>query len=243
MKTKQLHKWAIDYKQAVQLQKELAGKLQLKPMNKAPRTVAGIDCAFSKDRKRICAAIVIIQLPDFEVIETVSAIDETKIPYIPGLLSFREAPVCIMAAEKISKTPDLFLVDGQGIAHPRRLGIASHLGLFLDKPTIGCAKSRLTGSHKQVKQQKGCWTPLIDNNETIGAVLRTRTNVKPLFVSPGNKCSLQNAVDYTLACCDKYRLPEPARLAHKTVTELKKTYSFTVVPKKSQPFYIFENLK
>jgi deoxyribonuclease V len=223
MNIKQLHNWQLDYKQAVQLQKELAEKLQLKPMKKNPRTVAGIDCAFSKDKKRICAAIVIMKLPDFELVESVYAIDQTKIPYIPGLLSFREAPVCIMAAEKIKNTPDLFLVDGQGIAHPRKLGIASHLGLFLQKPTIGCAKSRLTGSHKPVKEEKGSWAPLIDKGQTIGAVLRTRSNVKPLFVSPGNKCSLQNAIDYTLTCCDKFRLPEPARLAHKTVTELKNT--------------------
>jgi deoxyribonuclease V len=144
------------------------------------------------------------------------------------LLSFREAPVCIAAVEKLKSKPDVFIIDGQGIAHPRRLGLAAHLGLFFDKPTIGCAKSRLTGVYEEPDLQKGSHALLMgkkdrssEEYEAIGAVLRTRTNVKPVFVSVGNKCLLQDAIDITLACAVKYKLPEPTRLAHQLVSKLK----------------------
>jgi len=137
------------------------------------------------------------------------------------LLSFREAPVCLAAAAKLRTAPDCFLVDGQGIAHPRRLGLASHMALFLDRPTIGCAKSRLTGTYDAPAQKKGSHTPLMDAKEVIGAVLRTRTGVKPLFVSVGHKCTLEDAIEITLACAPKYRIPEPTRLAHQQITKLK----------------------
>ena len=156
----------------------------------------------------------------FEVVETAIASMDVTFPYIPGLLSFREAPVCLAAVEKLENEPDVFLIDGQGIAHPRRLGLASHLGLFLDKPTIGCAKSRLTGTFEEPAVEKGSNRPLYDGDEVIGAVVRTRSNVKPLFVSVGHRCMLEDAIDLTLACATKYRLPEPTRLAHQTGSSL-----------------------
>ena len=222
MNIKQLHNWNLSYAQARDLQNTLARKVRFSALKRTPKTVAGIDCAFSKDKKRIGAIIVVLEYPTLKIVETARAVAEVGFPYISGLLSFREAPVCIQAAEKLKITPDIFLIDGQGIAHPRRLGLASHLGLFLDKPTIGCAKSRLIGKFQPPPAEKGSYSPLTDKNEIIiGAVLRTRTNVKPLFVSIGHKCTLDDAIKITLACTPKYRLPEPTRLAHQMITKLK----------------------
>jgi len=221
MQTKKLHSWNLSYKQAVELQKRLACQVQFTPLKKSPKLIAGLDCAFTKDAQIIIAAAVVIKLPDFELVETTTALRKVTFPYIPGLLSFREAPACIAAAKKLKRQPDLFLVDGQGIAHPRRLGLAAHLGLFFDTPTIGCAKSRLTGTFKDPPLEKGTYSLLKDKKETIGVVLRMRANVKPVFVSVGNKCTLKDAIKITLACAAKYRLPEPTRLAHQLVSKLK----------------------
>ena len=260
MQIKKLHSWNLspqsppDYSQAITLQKRLACKVQFTPLKKMPELIAGLDCALSKDGQKITASAVILRpqkaekglwepltLPDFELIETATASQKVTFPYIPGLLSFREAPACIAAVEKLGTKPDLFLIDGQGIAHPRRLGLAAHLGLFFDKPTIGCAKSRLTGTFEEPPLEKGTYTLLKDKKnlkrnpalersegtryairntqyDIIGAVVRTRTNVKPLFVSVGNKCTLKDAIKITLACTTKYRLPEPTRLAHQLVS-------------------------
>jgi len=221
MLTKKLHNWDLSYYEAVQLQKRLASKVRFTALRKKPKRIAGLDCAFSKDGKRIIAAAVVLEMPGFELVESKSAAGKVTFPYIPGLLSFREAPVCIAAVEKLRTKPDIFIIDGQGIAHPRRLGLAAHLGLFFDKPTIGCAKSRLTGTFDEPPLEKGKHSPLKDNQELIGAVLRTRTNVKPVFVSVGNKCQLKDAIDITLEAATKYRLPEPTRLAHQLVTKLR----------------------
>jgi len=220
---KKLHKWDLSYSQAREVQTRLAGQVQFTPLRKNPKVVAGIDCAFSKDGQRILAAVVVLRLPDFELVETASAVRKVTFPYIPGLLSFREAPVCIAAVGKLRSRPDLFIIDGQGIAHPRRLGLAAHLGLLFDRPTIGCAKSRLTGDYEEPPLEKGAYTLLTAQSETIGAVVRTRTNVKPVFVSVGHKCVPEDAVRIVLACAVKYRLPEPTRLAHQTVSKLKLT--------------------
>ena len=211
------------------MQVELAGRVQFTPVKGRPQIVAGLDCAFSKDGKQIFAAVVVLHLPEFEVIETAEAVGKVTFPYIPGLLSFREAPVCIAAVEKLQHRPDVFIIDGQGFAHPRRLGLAAHLGLFFDAPTIGCAKSRLIGDYEEPPLKKGSYALLKDKKnvgsntqcETIGAVVRTRTNVKPVFVSVGNKCTLDDAIEITLACTGRYRLPEPTRLAHQRVSKLK----------------------
>jgi deoxyribonuclease V len=236
MQTKDLHSWNLSYSQARDCQKSLASKVQFTPLKKQPKLIAGIDCAFSKDGKKIIAAVVVLKLPDFALVETVNALRRVTFPYIPGLLSFREAPACIAAVEKLKNEPEIFIIDGQGVAHPRRLGLAAHLGLFFDKPTIGCAKSRLTGTFQEPPLEKGTYTLLKDKKrtkqntqyairdtqyETIGAVVRTRTNVKPLFVSVGNKCLLKDAIKITLGCTTKYRLPEPTRLAHQLVSELR----------------------
>jgi deoxyribonuclease V len=240
-----LHSWKVSYAEARELQERLACKVSFQPLNTRPKLIAGLDCAFADGGKRIIAVVVVLkqddtrwpdndkkgQPPKFEQIETASAVQDVTFPYIPGLLSFREAPACIAAIEKLRTEPDLFLVDGQGIAHPRRLGLASHLGLFIDKPTIGCAKSRLTGTFDEPQSDKGAYTQLKDKPksgnatepETIGAVVRTRSNVKPLFISVGHKCSIEDAIELTLACTTRYRLPEPTRLAHQLVSKLKAT--------------------
>jgi len=221
METKKLHSWNLSYSQARECQKNLASKVQFTPLKKQPKLIAGIDCAFSKDGKKIIAAVVVLKLPDFVSVETTSALRKVTFPYIPGLLSFREAPVCIAAVEKLKAEPDVFVIDGQGIAHPRRLGLAAHLGLFFDKPTIGCAKSRLTGYFEDLPLKKSAYSLLKDKDEVIGAVVRTRTNVKPVFISVGNKCRLDDAIKITLDCTTKYRLPEPTRLAHQLVSKLR----------------------
>jgi deoxyribonuclease V len=221
MKVLKLHRWDLSYQQAIELQNRLAEKVRIAAIRKKPQIIAGLDCAFSKDEKRILAVAIVMKLPSLEVIEVRDECLEVKFPYIPGLLSFREAPVCIEAVRKLKTEPDLFIIDGQGIAHPRRLGLACHLGLFFDKPTIGCAKSRLIGTFKEPAAQKGKYSLLKDKEKIIGVVLRTRTNVKPVFVSVGNKCTLEDAIDLTLACTTQYRLPEPTRLAHQIVSRLK----------------------
>jgi len=223
VKVKTLHDWDLSYKQAALLQNQLAGKVEFKPLKKKCELIAGLDCALSKDgRKIIACAVVLKRYKDgFDVLETKSAVRKTPMPYIPGLLSFRESPACLAAVEKLQNTPDVFIIDGQGIAHPRRLGLAAHLGLFFNKPTIGCAKSRLTGTFEQPPAAKGNFSWLKDNDEVIGAVVRTRNNVKPVFVSVGNKCLLADAVKIVLDCAVKFRLPEPTRFAHSQVSILR----------------------
>jgi deoxyribonuclease V len=235
VQTKKLHNWNLSYSQAIALQRELAQKVQQIPLRNRPTTIAGLDCALSADSRRIVAAAVVLQRvqtaeslsgavspANFRLIETATAWQEISFPYVPGLLSFRESPVCIAAVEKLKKEPDAFIIDGQGIAHPRRFGIAAHLGLFFDKPTIGCAKSRLTGSFEEPAREKGAYCPLKDNQEVIGAAVRTRSGVKPVFVSVGNKCMLKDAIEIILAWTAKYRVPEPTRLAHQMVSKLKR---------------------
>jgi deoxyribonuclease V len=221
MKTKKLHKWDLSYKEAIETQRRLASQVLFTRMKREPRTAAGLDCAFSRDGRRIVAAVVVLKLSDFTVIETATATRKVIFPYIPGLLSFREAPACIDAICKLKAKPDVFIVDGQGFAHPRRFGIASHIGLLIGIPTIGCAKSRLTGKFKEPGKRKSDYSLLADGDEVIGAVLRTRTNVKPVFVSVGHKCTLDDAIKVVLECTTKYRLPEPSRLAHQLVSREK----------------------
>ncbi len=223
-----LHTWDLSYAEARKLQTELADRVQVVPLQEEPGLIAGLDCAFSKDGRRIFAAAVLLEVAavrgnsyDLKLIETVGAEQETRFPYIPGLLSFREAPACLEAAGRLSREPDLYVIDGQGVAHPRRLGLASHLGLFFDKPTVGCAKSRLIGTFDEPGEQKGAWAPLLDGDEEIGAVVRTRSRVKPVFVSVGHRCMLEDAIRISLACTTRYRIPEPTRLAHQAVSRLR----------------------
>lgn len=221
MKTRNLHEWNLSCKEAIEIQRRLASQVRFTAMKKKPNIIAGLDCAFGNGGKRIFAAAVVIDLSDFSIIETTTANRKVDFPYIPGLLSFRETPACIDAIEKLKNTPDCFIVDGQGIAHPRRLGIASHIGLLIDKPAIGCAKSRLIGTFDEPASKKGSFSPLMDSEEKTGAVLRTRTDVKPVYVSVGHKCTIDNAISIVLECTTKYRLPEPSRLVHQLVGQAK----------------------
>ncbi len=205
--------WDLSPKDAMALQKKLSKNVLRKNRMPKIQTVAGIDVGTKGDIAR--AAIVVLNFPQLDIIEQATTIHKIQFPYIPGLLSFREGPVILKTLSKLSVTPDLLIFDGQGIAHPRRLGIASHIGLLTDIPSIGCAKSRLCGHYEEPELEYGSHTPLMDHHQTIGAVLRTRTGVKPVFVSIGHRINLNTCIDYVLACCLKYRLPETTRHAHK----------------------------
>ncbi|WP_097461653.1 deoxyribonuclease V [Mangrovitalea sediminis] len=206
--------WAsLSPKDAIALQRAEAGRIILQDQLPARiNTVAGVDVGF-EDKNTARAAVVVLRLSDLSPLDYSIARQPVAFPYIPGLLSFRECPVILKALEQLSEQPDLLLCDGQGIAHPRRLGIASHIGLLTGLPSIGVAKSRLTGQHGPVPENRGEWTPLTDGAECIGAVLRTRAGVNPLYVSAGHRISLPTAIDYVMACTTRYRLPETTRWA------------------------------
>jgi deoxyribonuclease V len=208
------HRWDLTPKEAMALQAELAARVVREDTAREVRRVAGVDVGFEDDGKVTRAAVAVLDFPGLALAERVVVRQPTRFPYIPGLLSFREAPAVLAAFERLSVVPDLVLYDGQGIAHPRRFGIASHVGLLLDVPTIGVAKTRLVGEHRQLPERKGAWVPLVDHGETIGAVLRTRTGVTPLYVSIGHRVSLEAAVRWVMACTTRYRLPETTRWAH-----------------------------
>ena len=216
MKIKQRHNWNLTTSEAKTIQEELRKEVITEDKFEKPvKYVAGVDMGFEADGTISRAAVAVLSFPDLQLEEQTIAKRPTSFPYIPGFLSFREIPAVLDALEKINITPDIILCDGQGLAHPRRLGIACHLGVILDIPTIGVAKSWLIGDYEEVSQQKGSWKYLIHNNETIGALLRTRENVKPLYVSSGHRISLPTAIDYVLQCTPKYRLPETTRIADK----------------------------
>jgi deoxyribonuclease V len=215
MDIRELHDWQVSYREAADLQKQLAGRISLE--NRLPddvRTVAGVDVSYQRRGELFFAAVVVLSFPDLTVVEESTAANHVSFPYIPGLLSFRELPVVLEAFRSLRATPDLVLVDGQGIAHPRRLGLASHLGLWLDLPTIGCAKSRLCGDHGPPGPARGDKVPLLLDDTVVGTVLTTRERVKPLYVSPGHKIDVNTAADMVLRCAVRYRMPEPTRLAH-----------------------------
>ncbi len=180
----------------------------------SPRFIAGIDARYEESKSTATGAVVVLSYPGLELCEVRISRAEPVFPYIPGLLSFRECPVILDACRRVTLCPDLVFVDGQGIAHPRRIGLASHVGLLLDRPTIGCAKSKLVGENKEPGTSRGSWRKLDDGEETIGAALRTRANTRPVYVSIGHKIDLKAAIRWSLACSVKYRIPEPTRLAH-----------------------------
>jgi len=216
------HSWRLTPSEAIALQRRLADRVRCEPVAGPVRTLGGIDCAFLDEGRQIVAAAVLMDAKSLETIAGAYAIEPVRMPYVPGLLSFREAPTELAAIEQLPQRPDLLLVDGAGRAHPRRLGIASHLGLWLDIPTIGVAKSRLCGRHRPVGRRRGCCCRLIDHDEVVGGVLRTRQDVKPVFVSPGHLVTLQEALKWTLRTARKYRLPEPIRAADHMAAELKR---------------------
>jgi len=215
MRVERLHDWALDPREAVALQRQLAPRVDTTPRLDLGRVsrLAGVDVSVKGNRAQ--AAVVVLSFPALAVMETASAEREVPFPYVPGLLSFREGPVLEEAFERLRAEPDAFLFDGQGIAHPRRLGIAAHMGLWVGRPTVGVGKTRLIGTHDEPGQEKGDRAPLVDRGETIGAVLRTRAGVAPLYVSPGHRIDLDSAVALALAATTRYRLPEPIRAAHR----------------------------
>lgn len=210
-----LHHWNLPVEQAIALQRDLAARLvsDRRLDLTALRLVAGIDVSVREEQSH--AAIVVMNFPALEILETATATLPTPFPYVPGLLSFREGEVILAAYEKLERTPDVLIFDGQGQAHPRRLGIAAHLGLWIERPTIGCAKSLLIGHHAEPGNNKGDFESLLGKKgEVVGVVLRTRPGVKPVYVSPGHLCDLDSARRVVMACVTRYRLPEPTRRAH-----------------------------
>ncbi|HYH87068.1 MAG TPA: deoxyribonuclease V [Pyrinomonadaceae bacterium] len=217
-----LHDWPLAPREAVELQKQLRASVRVVPLKKKIETIAGADISFNKYDPTLYAGIVVLRLPSLEVVEEVGVVSVTKFPYVPGLLSFRESPSVLEAWAKLKTEPDAVMFDGQGIAHPRRVGIASHVGLLINRPTLGCAKSVLVGKFEEPGEERGAWTPMIDKGETIGAALRTKTRVQPIYVSPGHLIDLEGAIDLTLACDGGYRQPEPTRRAHLLVNALRR---------------------
>jgi len=214
VKVERLHDWQVNYTEALDTQLRLAAQVSRRGEVITPRFIAGVDMAVGKAQEMATGAVVVLNYPELRLVETKVVKGRLDFPYIPGLLSFRESPLILNACQQLTVTPDLILVDGQGIAHPRRMGLASHLGLFLNTPTIGCAKSRLCGSHEMPGDEPGSYAELIDKGEIIGAALRTRTGVKPIYVSIGHRVDLSTAIYWVMSCCRGYRLPEPTRLAH-----------------------------
>lgn len=208
------HSFDVTPAEAVAIQASLRQKVKRQDeLNANITLVAGVDCGFP-DQKRIRAAIALLRYPDLTVVDAITIEQEVRFPYVPGLLSFREAPAILAAFAKLETMPELVLVDGQGMAHPRRLGIASHLGVLLDLPTIGVAKTKLCGHYTIPADEKGAFSALIQGDEVIGAVLRTRIHVKPVFVSIGHKISLPVAIAWVMNTVTRFRLPEPIRFAH-----------------------------
>ena len=219
---KQLHTWKVSYHEAVAIQNELRKKVSFAALTSDINTVAGADASYDKRSNRIYATIAVLDFTSLETIEQAAAEAEAAFPYIPGLLSFREVPAVAKAFEKLGRKPDLLICDGQGIAHPRRFGLASHLGLLFGIPSVGCAKSRLCGAHGPVGPHVGDYAPLKLAGRTVGAALRTREGVKPVFVSVGHLINLRGAIKMVLRCCAGYRLPEPTRRAHNLVSAARK---------------------
>jgi len=221
MKGLELHRWDVTPREAVAIQRQLRERLILDDHPQQTRLVAGADVALDKEEHEGCAGVIVYSFPDLREVERQSARAKVGFPYVPGLLAFREAPVLLAAFEKLRAEPDLILFDAQGLAHPRRLGLACHLGLVLDKPAIGCAKSRLIGEFEQPGNEVGDYSPLYDGDEVVGTVLRTRANVHPVFVSQGHKVSLPTCVEIVLKCLDGYRIPKPTREADHFVAMVK----------------------
>lgn len=224
-KFRSLHAWNLPPAEARALQSELRAQVELKSSRDAAaiRTVAGCDISFNRNDETVYAAIVVVALPTLETVEEAGVVTESKFPYVPGLLSFRETPPLLEAWAHLRTEPDAVMLDGQGIAHPRRFGIASHLGLLLERPTWGCAKSVLVGRYADPPPERGAHTPLIDRDEIVGAVLRTRDRVQPVYVSIGHRLDLATALDLTLRCgTGKYRQPEPTRRAHNLANALRR---------------------
>ncbi len=221
MKIEHRHAWNLTPQQAIDLQKQMTlDTITDRPLDPDTiKLVAGVDVSVKDDVSR--AAVVVLSYPEMEPVETITVRQPTPFPYIPGLLSFREGPVLTEAFEQVRSEPDVFIFDGMGIMHPRRLGIAAHMGLWLQRPTIGCGKSHLVGKYDPPRDEKGAMSPVMYRGEQLGVVLRTRTNVKPVYISPGHLIDLASAIEIIVRCTPKYRLPEPIRQAHNAAGNFK----------------------
>jgi deoxyribonuclease V len=217
------HRWDVTPAEARRIQEQVCSRVSRKNGRELGNVkyVAGVDCALRNNHA--IAAVPVLRFDTLELVDLAVVEKPLTFPYVPGLLTFRECPAILAAMDQLKVQPDLVMVDGQGIAHPRRIGIAAHLGVLLDKPSIGVAKSRLIGTHEEPYHKAGCYTDLWDNDELIGAVLRTRDGVNPLYISIGHKIDLPTAIDLVLECCRGLRLPEPTRHAHKAAARVKLT--------------------
>jgi len=221
MPSSSLHSWDLTPGEAIEVQQRLRNLVRLRPLAGPVSAIAGADISFNKFSETVYAGIVVLSLPALRIIESAGVRSVAKFPYVPGLLSFREAPSLLEAWEKLKTKPDVLMLDGQGIAHPRRFGIACHVGVLLDLPTIGCAKSILVGRYGELGLQAGSRSPLVDRGEQVGVALRTKSKVSPVYVSPGHLIDLDSAVDLVLRSTGKYRQPEPTRQAHLLVNRLR----------------------
>lgn len=213
MKIEKPQNWPQTVEEAKAIQEELRGQVIVEDDLPTVRYVAGVDAGYQEQNKLTQAAVAVLSFPDLQLCDQAIARCPTQFPYIPGFLSFREVPAVLEALEQLSIVPDLLLCDGQGLAHPRRFGIACHLGILTNLPTIGVAKSRFIGTHDPLSPERGSWQPLLDRGETVGAVLRSRSHVNPLYISIGHRISLPTALDYVLRCTPRYRLPETTRMS------------------------------
>ncbi len=218
----ELKHWPQTYQEAVALQERWRNRVRLLPLPRPPRLVAGADAITERGDRRIFGALAVYSYPDLELVEEAGAVGECPFPYRTGLLSFREIPILAEAFRSLKHRPEVVLVDGQGIAHPRGLGLAAHLGLVLEVPTIGAAKSRLVGDGEAPAAAAGSFSPLIYQGKQVGLILRTRQGVKPLYLSPGHLITLKESLEITLGCVTKYRIPQPLRRADQLSRRLRR---------------------
>ncbi len=221
MNIRRLHTWNVDYRAAKAIQEALRGQIISRGGPKNPRLIAGADVSYEKCDDRFYAAVIVMEYPQLTVVEEVTTSGQAVFPYIPGMLTFREGPMVLEAFERLKHTPDLVMFDGQGIAHPRGFGLAAHLGLLLDLPSIGCAKTRLIGEHEEPGPNAGDTAALTYEGRKIGMVVRTKARVRPLYISVGHRISLDLAAEWTLRTCRGFRIPEPTRQAHLLVNRLR----------------------
>ena len=227
MRINTLHPWDVSVSEAVRIQKSLRQQIRLQALNSEVRYVAGADVSYNIDSDQFYAGVVVVNFPDLQLVEESVVIGKASFPYVPGLLSFREAPILLQVFEQLTVCPDVIIFDGQGIAHPRGIGIASHVGLFLDCPAVGCAKSKLIGIYDErlLGEKAGNVVSLqTKDHAIIGSVVRTKDRVKPVFVSPGHKTDIPSSIKLVLDCCKGFKLPEPTRLAHTFVNRVRKQY-------------------
>lgn len=216
------HDWNLTPKEAIELQQELKSKVKIEAFTEPIQYIAGADISFNRGEDTVYVGMVVLKYPELIEVDRTLLIDRATFPYIPGLLSFRESPSLLKAWEKLTVKPDIIVADGHGIAHIRRFGIACHLGLLTDTATIGCAKKIFVGTHDVLGEEKGSTASIVYKEEIVGAVLRTRKNVKPVYISAGHKITLEQAIAVMKTCTQKYRIPEPTRQAHLVVNELRR---------------------